>query len=228
MPLSHKPQQLLFSTEFDFHVVRPGETSTAQGGFLANASANVRAQLSPELLASFQITKLETFDITDDPEIPVPKGFPVAKTLVLSRRVDGPGPIQADAGQPVLATLRFEAPFRGPLLPTPLSTFAGFVSMTGDGLPNPARLPVRAIVAEVRVDIPFNQIGIIQGGKAQTPVRATLVAGPDTTVTIYAGDLPLRSGHYMIKDHKAACRDSRKIAISSRTGSPSYGVKAPP
>ena len=167
--------------------VASGNQSQGEAGAYAPRDGNVTVQIEGDSGHLFKVKGLQIFDL--EPVVDEPPGHrgPPPLELVAGPSVDGPGPIDADAGEAVIARIIFSAPSFA--LPSQ-DVFQATAVMTGDAWPSSVQFPLTASVMHVKVEILTPAVQIIQGQNATLKVLLTSQGGPDTTVDFFSVSAP--------------------------------------
>jgi len=166
--------------------VAPGNQPEGEAGTYAPRAGNVTVQIEGDPNRLFSVKELQLFDL--EPVLDLPPGHrgPRPVELVPGLSVDGPGPIDAGAGEAVIATISFSAP--SVVFPSQ-DIFQATAVMIGDAWSRPVQFPLTASVMHVTVEILTPSVRIIQGQKATLKVLLTS-QGPDTTVDFFSVSAP--------------------------------------
>src|SRR5262249_20128638 len=119
---------------------------------------------------------IEIDDLVRDPD--APRGSP--PVLEFAGSVDGPGPISVTAGEAVLPTIRFTAPFFAPQ-----DMFSATAVIGAPTWSKAVEIPVSAAIAGVRVAAGAPDISITQGGRAVAHLSVSSLGGPDTQISFF-------------------------------------------
>lgn len=154
----------------------PGSPAAGKAGAYATADGDVTVRIEGDPSGLFQVIQIAVFDLERDPDAPA--GSP--PVLVLAGSVEGPGPIQAVAGEAVLTTIRFTAPAS-----PAQDAFSATAVMQSAAWPQPVRIPITASVAGIEVNAAVRTLSIQQGGRATANLTVKSLGGPDTQVDFF-------------------------------------------
>jgi hypothetical protein len=174
-------------TEVRLVGVAPGERPQGEAGAYAPRDANVSVQIEGDPDQLFNVDGLQIYDLEPVTDLPPGHTGPPPMELVPGPSVVGPGPIEADAGEAVIAKISFLAPV--PAFPIQ-DVFQATAVMTGDTWPRAVQVALTASVMHVRVDVLTPTVQITQGKEAKIKVLLTSEAGPDTTVDFFSVTAP--------------------------------------
>jgi hypothetical protein len=181
------PTRPKLPTEVKLLGVAPRERPQGEAGAYAPHDGTVSVQIEGDPGQLFTVDGLQIWDLQPATDLPPGHTGPPPMELVPGPSVAGQGPIEADAGEAVMAMISFLAPV--PAFPFQ-DVFQATAVMTGDSWARSAQFPLTAYVMHVRVDVLTPTVQITQGQDAKIRVRLTSEAGPDTTVEFFSVTAP--------------------------------------